>query len=818
MEHLLDFFTPKNYQLELYIDKQTEVLKGSVIITGEPHADTIKFHAVDMTIDEVKINDQPCDWTCNNNLIEIVTENVSSRDRSEPAGEKERRSPVKTGRADACPERNISVAINYHRSLSHNMQGCYVSTYKHNNKTEKIVSTQFESHYARECFPCIDEPAAKATFDVSISLPENSDDTVLFNTEILEQNENSFQFEQTPKMSTYLLAFVIGNFHHKSITNKHGIKITSYCALNQSPDTLDHANQIAADSLDYYDEKFKIPYPLKKLDQVAIPDFEAGAMENWGLVTYRESCMLASEDSALSDKQYIATVIAHELSHQWFGNLVTMRWWDDLWLNESFANVIEFFATDAIRPEYNIWEEFFTHDCFSALKRDSLKGVQSVHQPVNNPAEIATLFDGAIVYNKGAHLMFMLIRLIGEDKFFEGIRDYFEKHQYSNTTGDDLWAALQPYADFNVKEFMSAWISQSGYPVITDEEQKRFLIDGSTDDTKWPLPKIKDDMSGHYLINLSDEEFSQKLQNFDNLSLEQKLRLLLDHYFLAQTPMVSSASLLDLLPYFKNETSYAVWSIIIRIINHIKLFCPPKSEAKKAYKKYLQDIISVQLNRLGVVPKPNEPDNDTKLRAIILGLAHYTKEQKTLEQLRNLYDPDFTKINSEIRGDVLYAKIHFDEDEIFNDLLNKYQTEPDPNIKAEVLSSLTNAKNPEHIKILIDLLQKTDIVRPQDHLYLYVYLRANHHTKPQAFDWVINNWQFIEKLAGDKSIEDYPRYTANTIRDKEEAQKFHDFFDPIKNQPALTRAVEVADGEIKARLELIDSDTPAVHKKLGIND
>ena len=213
------------------------------------------------------------------------------------------------------------------------------------------------------------------------------------------------------------------------------MRVSSYCALNQPLSALLYANETAASALEYYDQKFAEPYPLPKLDQVALPDFEAGAMENWGLVTYREAYLLADISATLSTKKSVATTVTHELSHQWFGNLVTMQWWDDLWLNESFATIMEYFATDYLYPEYHIWQDFFTSDCLAALRRDCLPGVQSVQQAVHDPAEISTLFDASIVYAKGARLVLMLIRLLGEPQFDQGIRYYFDQYKYHNTTG-----------------------------------------------------------------------------------------------------------------------------------------------------------------------------------------------------------------------------------------------------------------------------------------------------------------------------------------------------------------------------------------------
>ena len=807
MERLLNYFKPTHYDLNLYIDKHQGTAKGLTIIDGEPQQSAkIKLHAKDLTIDRVKVDEEIVKFKHDGEILEI------------PAGKQ--------------------LEINYHFNLNTNMEGAYLSSYDHDGEEELLVSTQFESHYARECFPCVDEPAAKATFDLTISVPDE-DDTVISNMPALKEETgarttplsqrlfsaieesrdagpvSSFRtvkFETTPKMSTYLLAFCIGKFRKKSKTSLHGVKVTTYCTLNHSESSLNFANDIATASLDYYDHHFGTKYPLEKLDQIAIPDFEAGAMENWGLVTYRESCLLADKTTTKTQKEYIATVIAHELSHQWFGDLVTMQWWDNLWLNESFATLMEFICVNDIHPEYRIFEDFFTGECRAALARDAYPGVQAVQQEVSDPAEIATLFDSAIVYAKGAHLMFMLYRLMGERKFFAGLKTYFKTHKYGNTTGDDLWAALQPHADFNVKEFMDAWILQSGFPVITDGKQQRFLLSGATDDTTWPLPKITDDMSGHYIIQLDSPEFEQALKNFPQLNLEQKIRLLLDRSLLAKTSLVSSATLLDLLPKFRFENSSPIWIPVTNLISDLKLFFDPEDPDFKDFQRYILYIITPQLDRLGLKAKPREDDSDAKLRETILGLALFANDQDTIQELALEYDKDLQKIDPELRYFILASRMRLDEDHVFDEYLDLYQKTCDPEIKSDLLFALASAK--KHSKKLISLLKQPKIVRPQDHLYLFVRLIRNHKTKQAAIDWLYQNWDYLERLTGDKSIEDYPRLLASVIRTVDEAKAFEDFFSEKADSPVLRRTLKVAKVEIDARLRLLSLDNAEVHRRL----
>lgn len=810
MERLIDFFTPEQYDLALDINKHTKKATGTAIITGFAHSDIIKLHAVNLTVKSVSVNGAKTQYRQKDGILEIdmpdAEANLSPANMPRagklPARERAAR---EDGPASEFAGEMVSLAISYTFSLNENMEGAYLSTYRHDGKTHKIISTQFESHYARQVFPCVDEPAAKAIFNLKITIPDEKD-TVLSNTaktkESVEKGKKTVAFKPTPKMSTYLLAFCIGEFQKKSTKSRHGVKVTTYAGLNHNKRALDFATQIAAETLDYYDNLFGIDYPLEKLDQVAIPDFESGAMENWGLVTYRESCLLADRTTSLDTREYIATVITHELSHQWFGNLVTMAWWDDLWLNESFATVCQHLAVDAIRPEYHTWEDFFTSDCYAALRHDALPGVQAVRQEVSTPEEIATLFDGAIVYAKGAHLILMLIRAMGERPFFAGIKTYLKSHAYQNTTSDDLWAALQPHAKFNVKTFMHAWLDRPGYPVLKGKSQKRFLITGATDRTKWPIPKITDDMSGHYLIHLSNTEFATKLKTFGKLNLEQRLRLLIDRQLLSKTS-VSPVSLLELLPSFSRDSHTSLWRIIAIIINDLKVFAPRGSDTHQNYQQYVKRLVKFQQNRLGVRAKLGESSNDAKLRPIITGFSLYAEHPLVTEHLAALYIEDWPRLSPETRSDIFTAYFRYHQEEPFDHFLDLYQATSDPEIKAELLSTLTEAKSEKNAKKLLKLLESPQIVRPADHLFFLAELLLNPVTKDQAYAWLYQNWDYVKGLSGEKTLDDYLRVAAAQVRTDSEAKAFRAFVKPLKKEPALKRTIEVSEAQIAQKLAWI---------------
>ena len=851
MERFLEYFVPERYTLDIAIDKFKKTIDGMVTVTGEVFNETVKFHAVDLMVTDVLVDGEKVKFKVDGKVLEIEK--------------------LKLGKAE--------ITIFYDGKLNENMEGAYLSTYEHDGETEIIVATQFESHYAREAFPCIDEPEAKAVFELSIAVPEESKDIILSNMpevkarfgamrsaaarelahsprgrrseEASEEQTCLFfrddegtttpvdgherlgartsfdsgyaikSFEPTPRMSTYLLAFVIGKFHGKTITNEHGVEITTYAALNQDVDSVDFANEIAAKSLEFYDDNFGEPYPLKRCVQVALPDFEAGAMENWGLVTYRESMLLAGKNVTLGTKKSVALTVAHELSHQWFGDLVTMKWWDDLWLNESFASVMEYYAVDAIHPEYKIFEGFFTGDAVLALMRDAYSDVQSVHQEVRNPEEIATLFDSAIVYSKGARLMLMLIRLMGWKQFCKGVADYFNKYKYQNTVGDDLWECLKPYTEFDPKKLMHAFIDKPGYPVIEGKNefanymQKRFLLDSEKmSKSDWPLPKITEDMSGHYVINLSDEQFEERLAQFDKLGLEEKLRLLIDRNLVAKTDLASSADLLPLVKKFRNEDSAAVWSVVLSIVSGLKVFFEPDSEEEKQYKKMVGELVKPKLMEVGLTTRKDDDENTIRLRAILMGLDFYAETKGDIVQLSEMYDDNITKLEPEIRESILDAKLYM-EPEIIDDYLEKYQSEVDPEVKFELLFAGTISKNEKVLKRMLKLLEQPEIVKPQDHLYLYVYLYRNPRLRHQAFEWLKNHWDYVRELAGDKTLEGYPRYMAGVARTEAEYEEWRAFFEPMQDDAAVSRAIVIGKKEIAARLKLIQEDKEAVEKVLS---
>ena len=450
----IESFIPENYNLFLDINRSEKTFTGNVAITGEALDNHISLHQKDLTISSV------------------LLDNESLNFQMDDANEAFHIELPETG--------VLTLVIEFSGRITDNMTGIYPSYYTYNGEKKEIISTQLNLILRVKPSHLLMNQKPKLLFDFSLKFDAEEGDIALSNMpEInshLREETGVWTFETTPRMSTYLLAFGFGALQGKTAKTQNGTEVGVFATVAQAENSVDFALDIAVRVIDFYEDYFQVKYPIPLSYHLALPDFSAGAMENWGLVTYREVYLLVDENSSATSRQQVALVVAHELAHQWFGNLVTMKWWDDLWLNESFANMMEYVSVDAIEPSWNIFEDFQTTGVPHALQRDATDGVQSVHMEVNHPDEINTLFDSAIVYAKGSRLMHMLRRWLGDEAFAKGLKAYFEKHQYNNTIGRDLWNALSDASGKDVSSFMDTWLEQPGYPVVSAEVVDDTLI------------------------------------------------------------------------------------------------------------------------------------------------------------------------------------------------------------------------------------------------------------------------------------------------------------------------------------------------------
>ncbi|ONI33136.1 hypothetical protein PRUPE_1G407900 [Prunus persica] len=683
------FAVPKRYELRLKPDLTTCKFSGSVSVELDIVADTqfIVLNAAELSVDagSVSFTHGDSSKVFKPSKVEVFQEDgilVLEFGKTLPIGPG-------------------VLAIGFEGILNDNMKGFYRSTYEHNGEKKNMAVTQFEPVDARRCFPCWDEPAWKATFKITLDdVP--SELVALSNMSILEEKVDghlkTVSYLESPIMSTYLVAVVIGLFDYVEDHTSDGVKVRVYCQVGKANQGK-FALYVAVKTLELYKEYFAMPYSLPKLDMVAIPDFSAGAMENYGLVTYRETALLFDEqNSAAANKQRVATVVAHELAHQWFGNLVTMEWWTHLWLNEGFATWVSYLATDSLFPEWKIWTQFLA-ELTEGLKLDGLEESHPIEVEINHAAEVDEIFD-AISYRKGASVIRMLQSYLGAEVFQRSLASYIKKHASSNAKTEDLWAALEEGSGEPVNKLMNSWTKQKGYPVISvkvkdkklEFDQTQFYSSGSQGDGQWIVPitlccgsydvrksfllqsksetrdikeflgcsvatgcgsasnknnavcswiKVNVDQTGFYRVKY-EEELAAALRNAiekKHLSSTDRFGILDDSFALSMARQQSFASLLTLLSAYREELDYTVLSNLITISYKLaRIATDAVPELLDLINQFFIGLLQYSAEKLGWQPKPGENHLDAMLRGDILtALAVFGHDQTIDEASRRFH-------------------------------------------------------------------------------------------------------------------------------------------------------------------------------------
>ncbi len=845
VKHLLAYFQPKHYDLELDLDKTTMTFRGKTTIDGKKVGRPTKrftFHQKNLKITSATITKH--DKKLGDTHIEV------SRIMHHKAYDE-----VRLHTDEMLYPGAYTIRFEFSGDITAQMNGVYPCNFTHDDTKKQLLATQFESHHAREVFPCIDEPSAKASFQ--LTTVTTTGETVLSNTPVSTQatknNRLTTTFEPTPVMSTYLLAFVTGELEYRETKTATGVTIRTYA----TPDNIDYVDfslEVAKHCLEFYDEYFGIAYPLEKCDMVALPDFASGAMENWGLITYREQTLLVDpENTTLSTKQYVAMVVAHELAHQWFGNLVTMKWWTDLWLNEGFASWIEYLAVDAQFPDWNMWTQFIASEQQQALRLDTLINTHPVEVTINHPDEIRTIFD-AISYSKGASVIHMLHDYLGGESFRNGLRTYLERHAYGNTETTDLWQALEEGSDKPVRAFMHDWTSQSGFPLVRAEideqnaslSQQRFTTDPNfkpKKQTHWPVPLLEPRISLETLekptqtisletdepvkLNRNQSGFYRTIYNPSHLQtvgryIEKgklpaldRIGVVADVLESAKYRYFDSADAASFLDHFADEDNYAVWEIISGWLGSVRLIMND-DELREAMKPYTRNIIAKQLNRLSWDEQADESYFDKLLRPTIIGMAAGADEdwvvKKCLELFEKVHDVDDVRpdlrqtppnkavkrglVHPDLRGAVFGTVARRGNEETFNKLVTLHNTSHLSEEKTTLAAAITAFRQPELVKKALQMM-KSDEVRLQDISYWIAYSFLNRHAKDATWEWLKENWNWLEENIGsDLSFYRMPLYAARVHNTEQFKQDYKAFLEP-KLQPGLERSY-------KQGLEMLD--------------
>lgn len=706
------------------------------------------------------------------------------------------------------PENEVSLLIKYEGVIRKDMAGFYSSTYENDQgETEYLLTTQFESTDARSAFPCYDEPNAKAIFDIKITVAK--DQQVLSNMPIrstTDVNESvCFEFDSSPKMSTYLVAWAIGKFEfietihtHKDIT----MPIRVYTIPGQSH-LGQYALQVASKAIDNLSTIFDLDYPLPKLDLLAVPQFGANAMENWGLVMFRSTALLFDEKT--SNKVYqkqVAYVVCHELAHSWFGNLVTMDWWSDLWLNESFATYVGWYAVDRIHPEWEVFTEFVSNAVQQSLNLDGLKNSHPIEVGVYYASDIDEIFD-AISYLKGGSVVRMVAESVGVELFLKGVSQYLKKFQYGNARSDDLWDAISEVSGKPITQLVEPWIRQVGHPYLKaskngDNEvavsQQRFLSNGQVqpedDETVWWIPnvnnmqsktttlqldgfvKLNKNTSGFYRCHYDEELFQNLLNHMQELTSMDKIGLIGDTCAMAQAQIGNTSDFLKLLKQLKTEEDFPVWLEMSKRLSSLQKVFDSDSEISSKLNQFSQELYETKFNEIFGKQEENQvvDFNLIKLKSLIFKQAGMSGLPAAINKAKELYISG--NIDPILKGTVYKILLRHDPTrKIFDEVMREIFKPTSIDGREAGLDAVGSVGSDDLLPEVLELLINGKIPE-MDYRFLTVSLSSNAKAKEQFWEFVKLN--FDDKIHKNTSLWTLDRVIKNFLPNLVSAQLLED--------------------------------------------
>lgn len=805
---------PINYNLTFEPDLEKFTFKGREIIAFELREKTkqIILDAVDLKINKCTV------YSSND-----VEKNSSRQARTifgvssfKPNDKKEKL--IINFSYDLKPGQ-YQLEIEFEGILNDKLAGFYRSKYSVGGKEKYLATTQFEARDARRAFPCIDHPSFKATFDVSMVIDKNLTaisntlqkdhldaanitEAVIFRAWRRDKNSKKLVvFERTPLMSTYLLYLGVGEFEfledmytsevngkYKNTSEVKKLRVVTTSGKSQYGK---FALECAKKSLEYFENYFAFPFPLKKLDLIAIPESASGAMENWGAMTFRENALLYyPEKSSKVTRQRIAEVIAHEIAHQWFGNLVTMKWWDDLWLNESFATYMANKALDHYWPEWSVWDQYLTDTVFEGMALDSLKSSHPIKVEVKKISEIDELFD-EIAYDKGGSLLRMLNLFMGEGIFKKGLRKYIQQYKYANAQATDLWNSLEKNSEKPVRKLMKTFVQQVGFPEVEIElknnnltlKQSRFLFDETAKSPKqeWIIPYHLDDgrhrnglyifdqerenfeiknaaeylfinkrYAGFYISNYSADLLEALGKNIGLLNNQEKIGIIHDLFALIMAGKKDLKLLYQFTEsYFKEEKSELVLHYLISKLTGIYLLLGDKKSkeiAEKFSKGALESIVGYEV-------KKDENIVRSYLRNAALSSLTLFDNSQVKEFVKQKFE-DYLKKDSalhpDLRGVVFSGAVWFNDSNhrIIKNLCRVSDTQEE---KAKLLMALSNSKNKKLIKDTLNFALGNEV--PFSFIiYIISPIGRNPFARKIVLDWLFEQWSGLMERSGGLAI------------------------------------------------------------------
>jgi aminopeptidase N/puromycin-sensitive aminopeptidase len=766
--------------------------------------------------------------------------------------------------ANELPAGKVSLAIKYTGILNDKLRGFYLSK----TKTRNYAVTQFEPTDARRAYPSFDEPALKATYDVALVV--DTADTAISNTNIISDTpgpvagKHTLRFATTPKMSTYLVAFLVGDF--KCTEGKSdGVPIRA-CSTPDKVELTKFAVESAKYVLHYYNAYFGIKYPMPKLDMVALPDFEAGAMENFGCITYRETDLLVdSRTGDIPEKKRVAVVVAHEMAHQWFGDMVTMQWWDNLWLNEGFATWMETKPLAEWKPEWNFPQDDAL-DLDQTLNLDAQKTTRTIRATANTPDEINEMFDG-IAYGKAGAVIGMVEHYIGKEAFRQGVHNYLQAHLYANATAEDFWNAQTANSHLPVDKIMSSFVTQPGVPLLALSErqasgvpvsQSPFFLSApaaarltATDgkgqqDQRWTVPvclKTSDkpicrvltpeDSSiplpmdvglpmlyanaggkGYYRTLYTPQQYSAIVAKAETaLTPPERIGLLGDRWALVRSGQATVGGYLDLVLALKQDSNAAVLDLVHRQLERV--------DSDIATDEDRAEFAAVVRRQFGPVyaalgsPVKGEPFDRQQLRGTLFEMLGAAGDPAVLTQAQQLTTRVFAVDNKKdktldatLSDSAVLVSASNGDAALYDKLLAVSRNSGDPGEKTDALRTLGRFRDPALVKRTLDYVVSGE-VRNQDTWIVLVALLRDRATRDQTWDYVQKNWDKVHAQLTVSSGAEVVRATGNfcTVRQRDEVIDFFATHKIEASERTLAKAVD----SINDCIQLRSSQEPDFH-------
>ncbi|XP_014219724.1 glutamyl aminopeptidase [Copidosoma floridanum] len=807
---LPNYVHPTRYNITIHPNLTTLEVKGQVTIEFYVDRETnfIVFHSKNLTINEKMVQDRKGHRLKIAKLLEYPKHQQIYLELEESKFRK---------------RGNYTVHLRFMSKLKNDLEGFYLSSYVNANKEKSffdghryLATTHFEPTYARSAFPCFDEPQFKAKFKISIF--RDRFHIALCNMPIVNTEDAGFymgtgllrdDFQESVEMSTYLVAFVVCDFKRVSQMTQRNVSVSVYAAPSMLPQA-DYAVKTAAKTMDYFESFFGVQYPLPKLDLIAIPDFGAGAMENWGLITYRETSILYDpRETSTAAHEWVAVVVAHELAHQWFGNLVTMKWWNDLWLNEGAASFFEYKGVSFISPEWSMMDQFILDKIQPALELDALASSHPISIPVKDPSEIESIFD-TISYNKGASVLYMLEGFLNEETLRAGLNDYLAGHAYANADTNDLWSVFTKHINrtFDVKAIMDTWTQQTGFPLITisrdggmiTASQKRFLVSPYENDTellkpkspynyKWYVPlsyytskdpkdiqnvwmnmtdvtfevpaeveyiKCNVNQTGFYRVSYPDDMWSTLIETLvrerEKFSPADRANLVDDAFTLCEAGVLNATVPLRLSLYLLNERDYVPWATALDYLHSWK----DKLSESSGYKRYIAFLRRLMTPVTKFVGWSDDGSHLKKLlRISVLQSAVDLQLEEVVKPAKGLFE-DWMLRNKSIAPnirDVVYAAgVKFGGQDEWSHCWDTYLRTQFPSEKRIMLQALGATTDPWLLqRYLLQTLDR-NLVRPQDVEAVIAAVAKNPEGKLLAWRHLKAHWPHIQGLFGNGSL------------------------------------------------------------------